>query len=46
MTFLTTSIDGFARWFMMFGDHAEIISPDPLKEKINIIANAIAQKNN
>lgn len=46
MTFLTTSIEGFARWFMMFGDHAEIISPDHLKEKINIIANAIAQKNN
>ena len=46
MTFLTTSIEGFARWFMMFGDHAEIISPDHLKEKINIITNAIAQKNN
>lgn len=46
MTFLTTSIEGFARWFMMFGDHAEIISPDHLKEKISIIANAIAQKNN
>jgi predicted DNA-binding transcriptional regulator YafY len=46
MTFLTTSIEGFARWFMMFGDHAEIISPDHLKEKISVIANAIAQKNN
>ncbi|UIR57715.1 YafY family transcriptional regulator [Sphingobacterium sp. SRCM116780] len=25
---------GFARWFMMFGDHADIISPKALKEKV------------
>jgi predicted DNA-binding transcriptional regulator YafY len=45
MTFLTGSLEGFARWFMMFGDKAEIISPDGLKERIGILANAIAQKN-
>ena len=45
MTFLTTSIEGFARWFMMFGDSAEIISPDSLKEKVGAIAASIAQKN-
>jgi predicted DNA-binding transcriptional regulator YafY len=45
MTFLTTSIEGFARWFMMFGDQAEIISPDSLKEQVGNIATAIAQKN-
>jgi predicted DNA-binding transcriptional regulator YafY len=45
MTFLTMSLEGFARWFMMFGDQAEIISPDSLKEKIGRIAATIAQKN-
>lgn len=45
MTFLTMSLEGFARWFMMFGDQAEIISPDSLKERIASIASAIAQKN-
>jgi predicted DNA-binding transcriptional regulator YafY len=45
MTFLTTSLEGFARWVMMFGDQAEIISPDSLKEKVGQIANAILQKN-
>ncbi len=45
MTFLTMSLEGFARWFMMFGDKAEIISPDSLKERVANIATAIAQKN-
>jgi len=34
MTFLTMSLEGFARWYMMFGDQAQIISPDALKERI------------
>ena len=45
MTFLTASMEGFARWFMMYGDHAEIISPDSLKETVGTIAAAISQKN-
>jgi len=45
MTFLTISLEGFARWFMMFGDQAEIISPDGLKERVGTIASSIAQKN-
>jgi len=45
MTFLTNSLDGFARWFMMFGDKAEIISPDSLKERVGNIASSIAQRN-
>ena len=45
MTFLTASLEGFARWFMMFGDEAEIISPDSLKERICNIAASITQKN-
>jgi predicted DNA-binding transcriptional regulator YafY len=45
MMFLTISLEGFARWFMMYGDQAEIISPDSLKERVNNLAAAIAQKN-
>ncbi|MBE9583044.1 YafY family transcriptional regulator [Mucilaginibacter sp. JRF] len=44
MTFLTTSIEGFARWFMMFGDLATIITPDVLNERIQEIASAIVKK--
>ncbi|MCC8410168.1 YafY family transcriptional regulator [Mucilaginibacter sp. UR6-1] len=44
MTFLTTSIEGFARWFMMYGDMATIITPDVLKERIQEIAQAIVKK--
>jgi predicted DNA-binding transcriptional regulator YafY len=45
MTFLTASLEGFARWFMMFGDLAEIMMPDSLKERVSAIASSIAQKN-
>jgi predicted DNA-binding transcriptional regulator YafY len=34
MTFLTASLEGIARWFLMFGDKAIIIEPLALKEKI------------
>ncbi|MDB5112120.1 MAG: hypothetical protein JWR67_3234 [Mucilaginibacter sp.] len=44
MTFLTTSLEGFARWYMMFGDKAEIIQPNSLKERVKFIAAAITQK--
>ena len=45
MTFLTTSLEGFARWFMMFGDSAEIISPESLKDRVAELCRLIAQKN-
>ena len=45
MTFLTTSLEGFARWFMMFGDKAEIISPESLKDRVSEIATQLIQKN-
>jgi predicted DNA-binding transcriptional regulator YafY len=34
MTFLTSSLEGFARWYMMFGDCAEIVSPKVLKDRV------------
>ena len=45
MTFLTISIEGFTRWFMMFGDMAEVISPAHLKERVAEIADAIVKRN-
>ncbi|RVU02637.1 YafY family transcriptional regulator [Mucilaginibacter limnophilus] len=44
MTFLTTSLEGFARWFMMYGDQADIISPDSLRKRVKTIASEIAKK--
>ncbi len=44
MTFLTSSMEGFARWYMMFGDNAEIVSPESLKQLIKKIAGAIVKK--
>jgi predicted DNA-binding transcriptional regulator YafY len=44
MTFLTASLAGFARWYMMFGDRAEIIQPDSLKVRVKAIAATINQQ--
>ena len=44
MTFLTASLEGFARWYMMFGDKAEIITPAGLKHRIKDIALTISGK--
>jgi predicted DNA-binding transcriptional regulator YafY len=46
LTFLTAYIEGFARWFMMFGDMADIVSPPELKDKVNKIACEISERNN
>ena len=34
MTFLTASLIGFARWYLHFGDHADIVSPKALKDLV------------
>lgn len=44
MTFLSASLEYFARWFMMFGDKAEIVSPDNLKKMIKQLATTISKK--
>lgn len=44
MTFLSCSLEGFARWYMMFGDDAEIIKPESLKDRVRVITEAIMQK--
>ena len=44
MMFLCDSLTHFARWYMMFGDEAEIVTPDSLKECVVKIAENIVQK--
>lgn len=41
MTFLTASLEGFARWYMMLGDHAEIVTPAALKLRVKDISKKI-----
>lgn len=45
MTFLTISAEGFARWFMMFGDQAEIVSPLKVRDRIAELAEAMVRRN-
>ncbi|HTD92804.1 MAG TPA: YafY family protein [Chitinophagaceae bacterium] len=44
MTFLTSHLEGFARWYIMFGDNADIISPLDLRKKVQLIVSAMAQR--
>lgn len=38
MTFMTTDMEnGFARWYLMFGDYATIVEPDALKKRVAYI---------
>jgi predicted DNA-binding transcriptional regulator YafY len=35
MTFLTHSVEhGFARWYLMFGDYAQILEPQSLRDSL------------
>jgi predicted DNA-binding transcriptional regulator YafY len=34
MQFLTWSLEGFARWYMTFADHAQITEPQSLKDRV------------
>ena len=45
MTFLTSSLESFARWFLMFGDKAEIISTQKLKDRVSGLISIMAKKN-
>ncbi len=44
MHFLCTSLEGFARWFMLFGDRAEIVRPDSLKKRISELLSETAAR--
>lgn len=44
ITFLTEYLEGFVRWLMMYGDMAEVITPDSLKERVKELSGIIHQK--
>ncbi len=44
MTFLSDSVENFARWYLMFGDYAEIIESEVLKEQVRSMILAISKK--
>ena len=44
MTFLTGSLMGFSRWFMLYGDHAKIVEPVELNDMVSRIAENILKR--
>lgn len=44
MTFVTASLTGFSKYFMMFGEFADIISPPELKDIVRKNLDAISKK--
>ena len=38
MTFMTPSLEGLARWYLMFGDQARILEPEVFKVKVKELA--------
>lgn len=44
MTFLTASVEGFVRWYMMLGDEAEIVSPQYVKTRALELASLLVKK--
>ena len=44
MTFLTGSIMGFSRWFMLYGDHANVVEPVELNDMVAEIAENILKR--
>jgi predicted DNA-binding transcriptional regulator YafY len=44
MTFLSGSLMGFSRWFMLYGDHAKIVEPVELNDMVAEIAENILRK--
>jgi predicted DNA-binding transcriptional regulator YafY len=45
MTFLTEFLEGFVRWLMMYGDVAEIVTPDSLKQRVKELCRIIQLRN-
>jgi predicted DNA-binding transcriptional regulator YafY len=44
MTFLTSSVTGFAHWFLMLGQSADIVSPPVLTEIVKQKLTAISER--
>ena len=43
MQFMSPSLEGFARWMMVFADQVKIISPEALKTRVKAIAKIILE---
>ncbi len=44
MTFLTASMNGFAHWYMMIGEYAEIVQPQELKDEVRKMLDLLLTK--
>ncbi len=44
MTFLSESLEGFLRWYMMFPDKADIVSPVALQQKFEALIDTVSKK--
>jgi predicted DNA-binding transcriptional regulator YafY len=44
MTFLTSALEGFARWYLMMGDQVDIITPQILKDLVKQKADFLVNK--
>ena len=44
MTFLSASLEGIARWYMMFGDNAEIVQPVALRTLVSEMIASISKR--
>lgn len=44
ISFLTESLEGFARWYLMIGDVTEIIKPVALKKRVKELTSEILKK--
>lgn len=44
MQFMTTHLEGFARWFMSFADYAVVVEPELLRSKVRSLFEAITKK--
>jgi predicted DNA-binding transcriptional regulator YafY len=44
MTFLSASLNGFARWYMHFGDNADIVKPQELRDIVKEVLVSIGKK--
>ncbi|PKR80688.1 hypothetical protein CW751_07920 [Brumimicrobium salinarum] len=44
MTFMTCELEFLARWYLMFGDCAQIVEPERLKELVQELTTKIQQR--
>jgi predicted DNA-binding transcriptional regulator YafY len=44
MTFLSASLDAFARWYITFADQAELLTPKILQDKLKTMVSNISSK--